>query len=104
MVVPVELRGKRRSVKTMAMIDCGATSIFIHKRFIDQHNVQTIKLDKPIPLVNADDTANKIGAISEQHQQNCISLNAALGRLISFLAWSRESHDGPTVASSGARD
>ena len=106
MVFPVELRGERRSVKTMAMIDSGASSIFIHKRFIDNQHVWTVKLDKPISLVNADDTANKIGAITEQvrlklilaeHEEEITASVAEIGEydLIIGVNWLR--HHNPDI-------
>ena len=106
MTVPVQLRGERRSAKVLAMIDSGASSIFIHRRFIERHRVRTDKLVRPIPLVNADDSANKIGAITEQarlrlimaeHEEDITASVAEIGPydLIIGVNWLR--HHNPEI-------
>ncbi|KAF9796506.1 hypothetical protein IEO21_10991 [Rhodonia placenta] len=47
------------------MVDSGATTKFINKRFITENRVRTRKLKEPIPLYNIDGTLNKDGSISE---------------------------------------
>ncbi|KAF9801706.1 hypothetical protein IEO21_10049 [Rhodonia placenta] len=47
------------------MVDSGATTKFINKRFITKNKVQTQKLKEPIPLYNIDGTLNKDGSILE---------------------------------------
>ncbi|OSX55829.1 hypothetical protein POSPLADRAFT_1087857, partial [Postia placenta MAD-698-R-SB12] len=47
------------------MVDSGATTKFINKRFIIENKVRTWKLKEPIPLYNIDGTLNKDGSISE---------------------------------------
>ncbi|OSX61885.1 hypothetical protein POSPLADRAFT_1057659 [Postia placenta MAD-698-R-SB12] len=47
------------------MVDSGATTKFINKRFIEENKVQTQKLKEPIPLYNINGTLNKDRSISE---------------------------------------
>ena len=46
------------------MIDSGATALFIHDRFVNQHKIWRIPLKRPIPLSNIDGTKNKAGSLT----------------------------------------
>ena len=46
------------------MIDCGASDIFINKRFVHLNKILTHKLDKPRPVYNIDGSLNKAGSIT----------------------------------------
>lgn len=46
------------------MIDSGASTLFINKRFVEEHNVTTRKLKDSIPVYNIDGTPNQAGHIT----------------------------------------
>lgn len=45
------------------MIDSGASTVFINKKFVDKHGIQTWKLIKPIEILNINGTRNRAGFI-----------------------------------------
>ena len=47
------------------MVDSGASTTFISRRFVQDNHVATQRLDRPIPLFNIDGTLNRDGTISE---------------------------------------
>lgn len=47
------------------MVDSGATTKFLHRRFVARNQVTTRKLAKPIPLYNIDGSENRDGTITE---------------------------------------
>lgn len=49
-----------------ALLDCGATGLFLDVKFVRYHNLNTIKLPRPVPVYNVDGTLNKSGSISEE--------------------------------------
>ena len=70
--IPITLKGKNRSATTQAMIDSGASTSFLNWRFVKRNNVTTQKLNTPIPLRNADDSENAMGAITHTAQLQLI--------------------------------
>ena len=46
------------------MVDSGATTKFLSRRFIERNRVTTRRLAKPIPLYNIDGTENHDGMIT----------------------------------------
>ena len=66
--IPITLKGKNCSATTKAMIDSGASTSFLNWHFVKQNNVTTQRLDTPIPLRNADDSENAMGAITHSAQ------------------------------------
>ncbi|RDX40185.1 hypothetical protein OH76DRAFT_1302345, partial [Lentinus brumalis] len=59
------LSGKRREKDVVAMVDSGATTKFLHRRFVEENRVATRKLASPIRLYNIDGTENRDGTIAE---------------------------------------
>lgn len=59
------LKGRNRSIRVAAMIDLGATALFISKKFVDRYNVFTHPLSRSIALHNIDGTSNKSGGITD---------------------------------------
>ena len=49
-----------------ALLDSGATGQFIDTRFVKEHNLNTRKLPRAIPVYNVDGTLNKSGSIEEE--------------------------------------
>ena len=49
-----------------ALLDCGATGQFLDTAFVKEHNLNTRKLPRAIPVYNVDGTLNKSGSIQEE--------------------------------------
>ena len=49
-----------------ALLDSGATGLFLDTSFVRYHNLNTKKLPRAIPVYNVDGTLNKGGSISEE--------------------------------------
>ena len=62
--VNVILKGRNRSTTVAAMVDCGATALFISERFVKRHKIRTCLLVRKIPLYNIDGSKNKAGSIA----------------------------------------
>ena len=58
------LKGLNRSLRTPAMIDSGATALFLNKRFVEKNNIYTHPLTRVIALHNIDGTKNKAGSLT----------------------------------------
>ena len=56
------------STAIRALLDSGASTIFISSAFVKKHNVTLTHLDTPIPLCNADGSNNAIGRITHEAQ------------------------------------
>ena len=63
--IPVRLISKQQHKDIIAMVDSGATTKFLHRRFVERNSVTTRKLARPIPLYNIDGTENCDGTITE---------------------------------------
>jgi hypothetical protein len=48
-----------------ALLDCGATGLFIDGNFIKTRNLTTRKLSQPVNIYNVDGTPNKAGKVLE---------------------------------------
>ena len=48
-----------------ALLDSGATGMFIDQEFVKAKNLTTRQLPQPIPLYNIDGTLNDAGSIHE---------------------------------------
>ena len=62
----VQLFGKYKTADLKAMLDCGASTIFIHPRLVKAKNISTRQLPQPIPLRNIDNSMNAIGMITHE--------------------------------------
>ena len=63
--IPVRLSGKQRHKDITAMVDSGATTKFLNRRFVEDNKVTTRKLKKPIPLYNINSSENRDSTVSE---------------------------------------
>ena len=61
---------KDESIKTIALIDCGAEGTFIYKELVKQHQLLTYALNRPIIARNVDNTINKKGVITRYTKLN----------------------------------
>lgn len=62
--ISIILGGLRRSLRATAMVDSGATALFIHRKFAVQHGMIQQELKHLIILHNIDGTLNKLGSIT----------------------------------------
>ncbi|KAJ8579822.1 hypothetical protein M405DRAFT_754019, partial [Rhizopogon salebrosus TDB-379] len=61
--LPVTLKGKNKEAEVKALVDSGASSLFISERFVKEKQVQTKQLRRALPVWNIDGTYNKAGSI-----------------------------------------
>jgi len=52
-------------ISFMALLDCGATGLFVDRGFVDRNRITTRTLSRPIPVYNIDGTLNEAGSIRE---------------------------------------
>src|SRR6266542_1711854 len=65
MHIPITLHMNGRKVETIALIDSGATGIFIDRVFAKEHNLRICNLWKEIAVMNVDGTKNQDSSIRE---------------------------------------
>jgi predicted aspartyl protease len=58
------LKGRNKKADIKALVDCGASTLFISERFVKEKQVRTRKLMTEIPVRNIDGTSNVAGPIS----------------------------------------
>ena len=63
--VEIESPETQRKQGIRALVDSGATGLFINREYVKSNQIPTKKLSQPIPVYNMDGTANTDGAISE---------------------------------------
>ena len=52
-------------MQTEALVDSGATTIFVNHTIVEKHNLGTNTLANPYNVINADGTSNKQGLIDK---------------------------------------
>jgi hypothetical protein len=62
--IKVILKGQNRSASVAAMVDCGATALFINEAFVKKNRIRTYLLNREIPLYNIDGSKNRAGKIT----------------------------------------
>jgi hypothetical protein len=60
------LKGRHRTVKVAAMVDSGATALFIDKKYAESQKMWQTPLEHPIRLHNIDGTLNEAGSITHK--------------------------------------
>src|ERR1700761_6640949 len=60
------LEGRNRTTKVAAMVDSGATSLFIDHKFANKHRMIKMPLEHPILLYNIDGSKNEAGSITHK--------------------------------------
>jgi predicted aspartyl protease len=63
--IEIECTETQRKQGIRALVDCGATGLFIDREYVKSNRLPTRKLSQPIPVFNVDGTANEAGSISE---------------------------------------
>ena len=64
--IPIHLRGRKRSKQTSAMVDSGATAMFISDQFVAKNAMLREPLSRQIVLYNIDGSKNKAGTITHK--------------------------------------
>ncbi|ETW80302.1 hypothetical protein HETIRDRAFT_229282, partial [Heterobasidion irregulare TC 32-1] len=62
--IETELIGKNRKAATQALVDSGATGIFMHPNFVEKHGIRTSRTPHPIPVNTVQNTEFKGGPIT----------------------------------------
>jgi hypothetical protein len=86
---------------TTALLDSGATGLFVNADFMKRNQLTTKPLSQPIPVYNVDGSPNEAGSISEvvevvlryrDHSEQATFAVTSLGRqdLILSLTWLRQ--------------
>ena len=63
--VEIEMTDTAMRRNTSALVDCGATGLFIDTEYVRLNDISTRLLTSLIPVYNIDGTANEAGAITE---------------------------------------
>jgi len=61
--LPITLQGKNRKAEVKALVDSGASTLFLSENFVKKHGVVTQPLGKEIPVRNIDGSNNASGPI-----------------------------------------
>jgi hypothetical protein len=61
----ISITDTQQLISFMALLDCGATGLFVNKGFVDWNKITTRTLTCPIPVYNIDGTRNEAGSICE---------------------------------------
>ncbi|KAG5721929.1 hypothetical protein E4T56_gene18425 [Termitomyces sp. T112] len=87
--VEIETTDTQQACRVTALLDSGATGLFLDLEFVKSHSLTTQPLPKPIPVYNIDRTPNKASAISSMvnlvlcywnHAEHTIFAITSLGR------------------------
>lgn len=63
--VPITITRWTQTINVAAMINSGASTLFINKTFVNHHQIPVRKYSNPIKLLNIDGTENEVGSITE---------------------------------------
>ena len=92
------LKGQNRTSKVAAMVNSGATSLFIDHKFANKHKMLKEPLENPIRLFNIDRSLNKAGSIThkvkltlrvgqDKEKFNCYLTSLGPEKVILGLPW-----------------
>jgi hypothetical protein len=62
--IRIALKGRNRSASIAAMVDSGATALFISEQFVKENKICTHLISREIPLYNIDGSKNHAGGIT----------------------------------------
>jgi hypothetical protein len=63
--VEVVTTDTQQLISFIALLNCGATSLFMDRGFVDQNRITTRTPSRPLPVYNIDGTQNEAGSIHE---------------------------------------
>src|SRR5258708_17497798 len=66
MSMELQTTSSLQSVSTSALLDSGATGMFVNWAFIQKHKLETCPLPNPVLAHNVDRTLNENGSITEE--------------------------------------
>ena len=64
--IACQLKDRHRTIKVAAMVDSGATSLFIDQKYAKHHQMLQIPLEHPITLYNIDGSLNEDRSITHK--------------------------------------
>ena len=64
--VGIEKLDNHEGVMMKALLDSGATGIFVDKKFVEEYSFRLEKLDQPVEVKNVDGTSNSGGNITHE--------------------------------------
>jgi len=70
MQIGVEKIDTHEGISVKALLDSGATGLFMSKKYAERESFKLIKLEKPILVRNVDGTGNSGGAILHEVEVN----------------------------------
>src|SRR5260221_5135815 len=94
------------SISTSALLDSGATGMFVNRAFAQKHKLETRPLPNPVPVHNVDGTPNENGSITEevevilwygQHMEEAHLTVTNLGHQTIIIRHSWLTHHNPEV-------
>ena len=59
-----------KGVTVKALLDSGATGMFVDRKFVEKHGFKLDKLEKPLILMNVDGSNNSRGRITHEIEYN----------------------------------
>jgi len=68
--VRIEKLDNHEGVTVKALLDSGATGIFVDKKFMKEHGFRLEKLDRPVEVKNVNGTSNSGGNITHELEYN----------------------------------
>src|SRR5258708_34761248 len=66
MSVELQTPTSLHSISTSALLNSGATGMFVNQAFAQKHKLETHPLPNPVPVHNVDGTPNENGSIMEE--------------------------------------
>src|SRR5215472_10029379 len=96
----------RETLSTPALLDSGCSSSCIDSTFVIKHGINVKRLNKPLPVTNADGSPNTIGSITEyvylcmkigKHQELWTFLVSNLGSSSIFIGMDWLKHHNPEI-------
>src|SRR5918999_558660 len=98
LTVEIQTTDTGQQVQILALLDCGATGLFINSALVSEKGLTTQTLQRPIPVYNVDGSPNEAGSITEvvdlvlrykDHSERAVFAVTNLGKqdMILGLTW-----------------
>ena len=104
--VQLETLDTRSKLGVTALLDSGATALFLDTRFVKENNLNTRRLARAIPVYNVDGTLNQGGSIQEEvdlimhfqdHTERATFANCDLGDKAAIIGHTWLFHHNPEI-------